>query len=111
VDIDQLHQGDDFGDGDQDDDEYHKNKYSELGTYGKRKLAEMEAAKIGVKEAGWLDESPNSISDVNKTALELDIVQLGSKWKAAVTEKRQEVLAERNNNIPAKPQNQHSSKS
>jgi hypothetical protein len=63
----------------------------------------MEAAKIGVKEAGWLDESPNGISEVDKTPIEPDIVQLGTKWKATISEQRQEVLAERNKNIPAMP--------
>ena len=88
-DIDQLHHDDDH-----DDEEYHKNKYSEPGTYGKRRIAEMEAAKIGVKEAGWLDESPNGVADVDKTPLQPDVVQLGTKWKATVNEQRQEVLGE-----------------
>ena len=99
-DLDQLHQGDDFGAGEgSDDEDYGKNKYSEPGILGRRKMAEMEAAKIGVKEAGWHDESPNGIADVNKTPLEPEVVQLSTKWKAAVTDKKQEVLAEQNRNI------------
>ena len=61
----------------------------------------MNATKIAVKEAGWMDESPNGIDEVDKEPIQPDILQSSSKWKASVDQKRQEELAQRNKNIPA----------
>jgi hypothetical protein len=60
----------------------------------------MEAMKMGVKEAGWLDESPNGIFQPIKKAIKPTISQSGTKWKIAVADLRQQVLAERAKHIP-----------
>ncbi|KAF9455717.1 hypothetical protein BDZ94DRAFT_1293114 [Collybia nuda] len=89
-----FYDGADFGFTEDINDEPH-NQYIGLGKIGKSKLYEMEATRIGVKEAGWLDESPNGIDLVNKVPLHPEIIQSGAKWKAAV-------LAERNRHLPEK---------
>jgi hypothetical protein len=51
--------------------------------------------------AGWFDVSPNGPADVGDlTPVVPAYVQSGSDWKAAVQNKRQEVLEERHKNLP-----------
>ena len=54
-DMDPYDQGADFGDNDSDDEVHGSAKYSGLGKYGRQKQEEMDATKIGIKEAGWLN--------------------------------------------------------
>ena len=86
---------------DENDEDNIQNKYTALGKYGRANQEEMNATKIAVKEAGWMDESPNGIDEVDKEPIQPDISQSSSKWKASVDQKRQEELAQRNKNIPA----------
>jgi hypothetical protein len=92
-----MHQGDDFGDDVAAD--HAVSQYSSLGPHGKYLEAQMAAIENGVRSAGWLDESPDGLSDIRTTQLET-ASQPSQTWKAAVQIKRQEVLAERNRNIP-----------
>ena len=99
-DTDPYDEGADFGDDNDDDDEHIANKYSGLGRNGKSKQDEMDATRIGIKEAGWLDDSPNGIAEIDKDPVQPKHKKSAAQWKAAVNHLRQEVLAERNKNIP-----------
>jgi len=98
-DTDPYCEGADFGDNDGDDEQHSTHKYSGLGRNGRAKQEEMDATRMGVKEAVWLDDSPNGLAEFAKTPVEPDR-KSAAQQKAAVTELRQEVLAERNKNIP-----------
>ena len=70
--------------------------FMRLGKYGILKQAEMDAMKHCMQAAGWLDNSPNGLDSVTEKPIEPSCMQLGSKWKATVNDKRKEVLSERN---------------
>jgi len=92
---------DDFVKGEEiDDEDYGINKYSTLGQRGLALKAEMDAADNSVRNAGWLDESPDGIQHVNIAPLEPEVKQPCGKWKAVVQERRQEVLDERSKKFP-----------
>jgi len=55
------------------------NKYTALGKYGRANQEQMNATKLAIKEAGWMDDSPNGISEVDKEPIQPDILQSGSK--------------------------------
>jgi hypothetical protein len=56
-------EGADFGNNEPDDeDNYGVNKYTTLGRLGKLRQQEMEETRIGLTEAGWLDNSPNGLN-------------------------------------------------
>src|SRR6266536_2419017 len=100
--IDDYGCGDDFGDVEAyEDEDYGVNKYSTLGPKGMKLKAQMDAAECSVRDAGWLDDSPDGINEVHTQPLEPEISQPGQKWKAAVRDKRQEIVAERNKHIPS----------
>ena len=60
---------------------------------------QMDATENSVKGAGWLDKSPDGLNPIPEAPIEPEM-QPGSKWKAAVQDRRQEILAERNAHIP-----------
>jgi ATP-dependent exoDNAse (exonuclease V), alpha subunit - helicase superfamily I member len=108
--IDDIKQGDDFGDDeDLEDKDYGINKYSELSPYGKILKSQMVAAENSIRNAGWLDDSPDGLYPTVTQPLKPDIDQSGSQWKVAVQNKRQEVLANRRVNIPKQKKNFNSS--
>ena len=77
-------EGADFGDNEPDDeDDYGINKYITLGRLGKLGQQKMEETKIGLTEAGWLDNSPNGLNQ-NEVSIEPSILQNGSRWKTSV---------------------------
>jgi hypothetical protein len=86
------------------DNEYNPNKYSTLGPHGRIITSQMEATENCVKSAGWLDESPDGINIIKTTLLDLDLMQNANMWKTIIKEKRAQVLAERNVNIPSENQ-------
>jgi hypothetical protein len=103
IDSNQRNQGDDFGDEEGIDDiNYGINKYSSLGPHGKIIKLQMHAAEDSVKDAGWLDDTPNGIDKVNTIPFIPGLVQPGSKWKEAIQIKKQKILADRYANIPNK---------
>ena len=53
---------------------------------------------------GWTNKSPNGLEQIDKAPLAVipECMPNGLKWKALIEEKRQEVLAERNQHIPSK---------
>src|SRR6202453_852061 len=106
-DLDEDHtlEGDNFGEHDNgydhEDNDTAENKYSTLGQTGRLRQAEMDATEDSVKNAEWLDDSPNGLSHTHTQSIVPDVQQPGSQWKAAVQEKRDQVLAQRNKNISA----------
>jgi len=92
---------DDSADCDPDNNTHCPNYYSGLGKHGSLIKAQMQAIENVVRHAGWLNESPDGVISVNKKALESQINQPANKWKTAVQDKRQELLAECAQNIPA----------
>jgi hypothetical protein len=102
LDDDDDFEGADFGDNEPDNEnDYGVNKYTTLGRLGKHRQEEIEETRIGLNEAGWLDNSPNGLNQ-NEASIEPSILQKGSRWKASVDQERQKILAERNKNIPSK---------
>ena len=99
-DIDPNDQGADFGDENHEDEEYGTNKYAGLGKIGKSNQDEMDATRIGVKEAGWLDDSPNGLDEIDKEPIQPTISKSSNGWKTAVSDLRQKILGEKNKNIP-----------
>ena len=79
-----------------DDQEEGIDLFMRLGKNGILKQAEMDAMKHCMQAAGWLDNSPNGLDSVKEKPIEPGCMQLGSKWKATVNDKRKEVLSERN---------------
>jgi hypothetical protein len=99
-DTDPYDQGADFGDNDPDDEAHDMDKYSGLGKYGRQRQEEMDATKIGITEAGWLNDSPNGIAEIDKTNVKPTVQKSGTQWKVTVAEMKQKELADRNKNIP-----------
>jgi hypothetical protein len=60
----------------------------------------MDATKIGITEAGWLNDSPNGIAEIDKTNVKPTVQKSGTQWKATVAEMKQKELADRSKNIP-----------
>jgi len=79
-------------DGDRDDD---IDRFMRLGKYGIVKQAEMDAMKRCMQMSGWLDDSPNGLNAVMQERIEPTVTQMGSKWKTTVSDKRKEVISER----------------
>ena len=99
-DINAYDQGGDFGDENHSEEECGTSKYAGLGKIGKNNQDEMSTTKIAIKEAGWLDDSPNGLDSIDKNPIQPAISKSSNGWKNAVSDLRQEVLAERNKNIP-----------
>ena len=70
-------------------------RFMKFGRNGMLKQAEMDAMKRCMQMAGWLDKSPDGINTVSHEPINPSIVQMGSKWKTAVSDKRKEVISER----------------
>jgi len=62
----------------------------------------MTATRMALEDVGWTDQSPNGLDQIDKTPVIPEHMHNGLKWKALIEEKRQEVLAERNEHIPLK---------
>ena len=97
--IDQTNEGDDFGDEEGSENDS-VNKYTTLGPYGKQAQAQMDATENILRSAGWLDDSPDGLNEINKIPLQPETQQPGSKWKAAVQKKRQQILDDCKKYIP-----------
>ena len=96
--------GDDFdGDGDFPvHEEYEADPYTSVGKKGQQRLEQMAEIQKIVTSAGWLDQCPDGPPSMDFT--EVDPEELPpSQWDAAVQEKRQQVLAERNKALPTQP--------
>ena len=108
-DINEQGQGDDFGDDDGiDDEDYGVNKYTTMGPKGRLIKAQMDATENSVKNAGWLDSSPDGLAKINISPIQPEVTQPGSKWKITVQDKRQEIITERNTHLSTTTANSRS---
>jgi len=76
-----------------------------LAKKGQQRMEQMAEIQKIVTSAGWLDQCPDGPSSVDFAEIEAEEL-LPSQWDAAVLEKRQQVLAERNKSLPAQSKNQ-----
>ena len=89
------YEGAEFGDDDPQDREYDSEMFDILGRTTRMHLAQMEETEKILKHAGWLDDSPNGLETIDRSAIEPNTVQRGSEWKSTVDQERQKVLADR----------------
>jgi len=98
--------GDDFGI-DQNVDNMEGEHFNIPGPKGLHKLHTMMNAERTMQISGWLDECEDSMPDLIIPIQPL-INQSGKLWRQAVLSKRQEILDERNKNLPgSSSQNNH----
>jgi hypothetical protein len=87
-DINAYDQGGDFGDEDHNDEDYGTNKYAGLGKTGMHNQDEMNSTKIAIKEAGWLDDSPNGLDEIDNNPIQPTVSKSSNGWKTAVSDLR-----------------------
>ena len=99
--------GDNFNDDDYNDDgdltaheEYEADQYTSIGKKGHQRIEQMAEIQKIVTSAGWLDQCSDGPPSMEFTEIEPEELP-PSQWDAAVQEKRQQVLAERNKALPA----------
>ena len=79
--------------------EYEADQYTAVGKKGQQRLEQMAEIQKIVTSAGWLDQCPDGPPSMGFTQIEPEELP-PSQWDAAVQEKRQQVLAERNKALP-----------
>ena len=99
--------GDNFNDDDYNDEgdltaheEYEADQYTSIGKKGHQRIEQMGEIQKIVTSAGWLDKCPDGPPSMEFAEIEPEELP-PSQWDAAVQEKRQQVLAERNKALPA----------
>ena len=60
--------------------------------------------------SGWLDQSTDGLPDVDLTVYGPDVMQAAHKWQAAVQAKRQQLIAEKNKNMPKQQDNKYTTR-
>ena len=94
--------GDNYDDGDDFAayEEHQVDQYTSVGRKGQQRLEQMAEIQKIVTSAGWLDQCSDGLPSMNFSEIEPEELP-PSQWEAAVQEKRQQVLAERNKALPA----------
>ena len=85
--------------------EYEADQYTSVGKKGQQRLEQMAEIQKIVTSAGWLDQCPDGPPSMDFAEIEPEELP-PSQWDAAVQEKRQQVLAERNKALPAHSEKQ-----
>ena len=67
----------------------------------------LEEMKRIIISSGWLDQSTDGLPDVDLTVYDPDVMQAAHKWQAAVQAKRQQLIAEKNKNMPKQQNNKY----
>src|SRR5258705_1479644 len=80
--------------------EYEADQYTFVGKKGQQRMEQMAEIQKIVTSAGWLDQCPDGPPSMDFAEIEPEELT-PSQWDAAVQEKRQQVLAERNKALPA----------
>src|ERR1700677_2701811 len=80
--------------------EYEADQYTSVGKKGQQRLEQMAEIQKIVTSAGWLDQCPDGPPSMDVAEIEPEELP-PSQWDAAVQEKCQQVLAERNKALPA----------
>jgi hypothetical protein len=82
-------------------DGYEEDAFYALGKRGKNRRDAMSLAERTMNVSGWLDSCIDGLPDVGSLIpIEPDIKQPGKLWRAAVLAKKQEMLHEKNKNMP-----------
>ena len=94
--------GDNYDDGDDfaAHEEHEVDQYTSVGKKGQQRLEQMAEIQKIVTSAGWLDQCSDGLPSMDFAEIEPEELP-PSQWEAAVQEKRQQVLAERNKALPA----------
>lgn len=72
------------------------------GKYGHQRNATMASAERTMRMAGWMDECADGLPDVGPLKpLQTEVEQSGKAWRAAVLARKQEIIDERNKDIPS----------
>src|SRR6202041_342640 len=79
--------------------EHEVDQYTSVGKKGQQRLEQMAEIQKIVTSAGWLDQCPDGPPSMDFTQIEPEELP-PSQWDAAVREKHQQVLAERNKALP-----------
>src|SRR3984885_8078821 len=80
--------------------EYEADQCTSVGKKGQQRMEQMAKIQKIVTSAGWLDQCPDGPLSMEFSEIEPEELP-PSQWDAAVLEKRQQVLAERNKALPA----------
>ena len=80
--------------------EHEEDQYTFVGKKGQQRMEQMAEIQKIVTSAGWLDQCPDGPPSMDFAEIEPEELP-PSQWDAAVQEKRQQVLAERNKALPA----------
>src|SRR6202047_314100 len=80
--------------------EYEADQYTSVGKKGQQRMEQMAEIQKIVTSAGWLDQCPDGPLSMEFSEIEPEELP-PSQWDAAVQEKCQQVLAERNKALPA----------
>ena len=70
----------------------------------------LEEMKRIIISSGWLDQSTDGLPDVDLTVYGPDVMQAAHKWQAAVQAKRQQLIAEKNKNMPKQQDNKYTTR-
>src|ERR1700734_3595959 len=79
--------------------EYETDQYTSVGKKGQQRLEQMAEIQKIVTSAGWLDQCPDEPPSMDFTQIE-PVELPPSQWDAAVQEKHQPRLIERNKALP-----------
>ena len=88
--------------------EYEADQYTSVGKKGQQRIEQMAEIQKIVTSAGWLDQCTDGPSSMQFTEIEAEELT-PSQWDAAVQQKCQQTLDERNESLPAQSKN-HSGK-
>src|SRR5258705_2672554 len=80
--------------------EHDADQYTSIGKKGQQRMEQMAEIQKIVTLAGWLDQCSGGPPSMDFAEIEAEKLP-PSQWDAAVQEKRQQVLAERNKSLPA----------
>jgi PIF1-like helicase len=70
----------------------------------------LEEIKRIVITSGWLDKSIDGLPEIDLNIYEPDVIQAASKWQAAVHARKEQLIADRNKNMPNHVKNQNLNK-
>src|SRR6202790_2319063 len=84
--------------------EYEADQYTSIGKKGQQRIEQMAEIQI-ITSASWLDQCPDGPPSMDFAEIESEVLP-PSQWDAAVQEKHQQVLAERNKALPAQSERQ-----
>lgn len=66
-----------------------------------KKLRQMSEIEMVIKNAGWLDESPDGIDSIDHAQFRPTKIISGKEWHEVIQNMKQTILCDRNKNIPS----------